>query len=70
MFVRREFHDLHTGDTFSFVQGGPVHIVDDGGYIDTHQADPNFHDRLIMYRADDGLHGRLANHDPVWLITD
>lgn len=70
MQVRREFHQLNTGDLFSFEQGGPVYLVDDANYIDTHQGSVGFEDRLVMYRAEDGEHGHLANHDVIWLVIN
>lgn len=70
MHVRREFHDLHTGDSFSFEQDGPVYRVDDADYLDlsgrTNEG-PSAPHRLVMYWAEDGFHGHLANHDPVWV---
>lgn len=64
MFRQREFHDLHTGDSFSFEQGGPVYRVDDGDFLDEEAG------RLIMYRTDDGIHGHHASHEVVWVFTD
>jgi hypothetical protein len=68
MFIARELHDLHRGDYFSFEQGGPVFVVDDADFIDSHQAGVQFEERLIMYRAQDGLHAHQAGHGVVWLF--
>lgn len=64
-----EFHSLNTGDFFSFEPNGPVFQVDDANFIDAHQAGPHFGDRMVMYRAQDGCHAHLANHEMVWLIV-
>lgn len=70
MFQQREFHDLHTGDRFSFEQGGPVYLVDDGDFIDQNNEDFMTPHRLVLYRTEDGYHGHQANHDLVWVVTD
>lgn len=65
MYEQREFHDLHTGDRFSLHDGDDVtYRVDDGDYIDY------WGNRLVMYPSQDGMHGHLANHEAVWVVTE